>query len=363
MAQNEQVQAIISAYGGKVNQETGQVTDEKTGVVYDSFTEFADAMNIPIELLYSASDTLTNFGKTVEATDGGLVAFAGKLASGDYLPVPENVIAGFNALNFTEGINGEYEGQQLLNKTGLTVEGWTGRQLAALQDDNGNSLIDKNGDNIITSDEIILNIDNEAVQAILTQAAKIQEVDSYGAEQLYAENSGLRDLLAAEYDINSFDEFMTAIANGTIDLDNLSIAMENGTTKVVNLAQAAEMASESGLKITGPTENLHGNTITNGVDLDGGELDTILEDTGTSQQTFDRMSGNINSSRTEDLTSYRSSLQEEFETVEQGSDRYDELKAEIAGVNEQLENCEEDSKDLAARNLRLNKGVKDLTDN
>ena len=123
MAQNEQVQAIISTYGGKANQETGQITDEKTGVVYDSFAEFADAMDIPIELLYSASDTLTNFGKAVEAADGGLVGFAGKLASGDYLPVPENVIAGFNELNFTEGKNGEYEGQQLLNQTGTTIEG------------------------------------------------------------------------------------------------------------------------------------------------------------------------------------------------------------------------------------------------
>ena len=206
-------------------------------------------------------------------------------------------------------------------------------------------------------------MDNAAVQDVLTQATKIQEVDSYGAAQLYTENSGLRDLLAAEYDINSFDEFMTAIADGTIDLDNLSIAMQDGTTKIVNLAQAAEMASESGLKVTGPTENLHGNTITNGVDLDGGELDTILEDTGTSQQTFDRMSGNIDSSRMENLTSYQASLQEEFETVEKGSDRYNELEAEIAGVNKQLENCEEDSEDLAARNLRLNKGVKDLTDN
>lgn len=96
------------------------------------------------------------------------------------------------------------------------------------------------------------------------------------------------------------------------------------------------------------------------------KIDSLLEDTGMSQGAFQRMSSDIyNDSPISDTASSIkdeiSSLQEQRKALQDSGQATDQLDEKIGSLRQRYENLGETSKDIAAYNLQMNKGISKLS--
>lgn len=233
---------------------------------------------------------------------------------------------------------------------------------------------------IEATDQVVEAFVNGMMNSDITRAAELAaQAGRESADEAF--NAGMSDKIGATLESQGVD-YTSLVSGGSISQDEYTQAtIDNMREQIANsgLTENEQLEFIAGIdwskslgEIQEDIDNLNTSdslpklefepTLTDRSDFSEDDISQLLEDTGMSQNAFDRMAADTFNDTSNGIGQRAQEIEDEIDALQESGDTSEETADKIADLRQEYEDLGESTEDVTAYNLQMNKGVSKLVD-